>query len=72
MKFIGRLFGVAALTGMLLGILPLLGWINWFNIPLAILGLLFSAIGKSKGGLVISSVAIFFGLIRLIIGGGIV
>lgn len=72
MKTIGRLFGILALIGMVLGMIPLLGWLNWFNIPLAILGLLLSILGKSKGGIIICVVAIFFGLIRLIMGGGIV
>jgi uncharacterized membrane-anchored protein YitT (DUF2179 family) len=72
LKFLGRLFGIVALLGMLLGFVPLFGWFNWINIPLAIIGLLFSAIGKSKGGLTISAIAILFGLLRLILGGGII
>lgn len=72
MKTIGRLFGILAMIGMVLGMIPLLGWLNWFNIPLAMLGLLLSIIGKSNGGIVICVVAIFFGLIRLIIGGGLI
>lgn len=72
MKTIGRIFGILALIGMLIGLIPLFGWLNWINIPLAILGLLLSIIGKSKGGIIICVVAIFFGLLRLILGGGIV
>lgn len=71
MKNLGRTFGVLAICGMLLGLIPFLGWLNWFNIPLAIIGLLISIIGKSKGGIIICIVAIFFGLLRLILGGGI-
>jgi hypothetical protein len=71
MKIIGRLFAVLSLIGMVLGLIPLLGWLNWLNIPLAILGLVFSVIGKSRGSTIICSVAIIFGGIRLLIGGGI-
>lgn len=71
MKTIGRLFGILAVVGMLLGMIPLLGWLNWFNIPFAIVGLVISVIGKSKGGIIICIVAIFFGLGRLMLGGGI-
>lgn len=71
MKILGRVFGILAIIGMLLGMIPLLGWLNWFNIPFAILGLVFSIIGKSKGGIIICVVAIFFGLFRLMLGGGI-
>lgn len=72
MQTIGRIFGILAIIGMLIGMIPLLGWINWLNIPLAIIGLMLSIIGKSKGGIVICVVAIFFGLFRLALGGGIV
>lgn len=71
MQLLGRLFGILALIGMFLGMIPLLGWLNWFNIPLAIVGLLLSIIGKSRGGIIICIVAIFFGLFRLMLGGGI-
>lgn len=71
MKTFGRIFGILAICGMLFGMIPLLGWLNWFNIPLAIIGLLVSILGKSKGGIIICVVAIFFGLLRLMLGGGI-
>ncbi len=70
MQTVGRIFGIMALIGMIIGLIPLLGWLNWFNIPLAILGLILSIVGKSKGGTIICIVAIFFGLVRLILGGG--
>ena len=71
MKTLGRVFGILAIVGMLFGMIPLLGWLNWFNIPFAILGLVLSILGKSKGGIIICVVAIFFGLFRLMLGGGI-
>lgn len=70
MKFIGRLFGILAAIGMLLAFIPFLGWLNWLNIPFAILGLIFSVIGKSKGGILLCVAAMLFGLFRLMMGGG--
>lgn len=70
MKTIGMIFGVLAALGMILAFVPLLGWLNWLNIPFAILGLILSAIGKSKGGMILCIVAILFGGVRLIFGGG--
>ncbi len=72
MQTIGRIFGILALIGMLIGLIPFLGWLNWLNIPLAIIGLLLSILGKSNGGIIICVVAIIFGLLRLIFGGGII
>jgi hypothetical protein len=72
MKTIGRIFGILALIVMIIGLIPFFGWLNWFGIPLAILGLILSVIGKSNGGMVICAVAIVVGLLRLFMGGGII
>ena len=72
MNSIGRIFGVIALLGLLIGFIPLFGWINWLNIPFALIGLVFSILGKSSGSKTICLVAIFLGLLRLILGGGLV
>ncbi len=71
MKILGRLFGILSLIGMLLGFIPLFGWLNWFVIPFSIIGLVFSIIGKSGGGKTICIIAIIFGILRLILGGGV-
>lgn len=72
MKIIGLILGILAALGMLLAFIPLLGWLNWFNIPFAIVGLIFSVISKSKGGTILCIVAVIFGMIRLALGGGII
>jgi hypothetical protein len=72
MKIIGLILGILSALGMLLAFIPLLGWLNWINIPFAIIGLIFSVISKSKGGTVLCIVAIIFGMIRLALGGGII
>lgn len=71
MKTLGRLFGILSFIGMILGFIPFLGWLNWFIIPFAIIGLLFSIIGKSRGSQTICIIAIILGILRLIFGGGI-
>lgn len=71
MKTLGLILGILAALGMLLAFIPLFGWLNWLNIPFAILGLIFSVIGKSKGGIILCCMAILFGILRLALGGGI-
>jgi len=56
---------------MLLAFIPLLGWLNWFLIPVAIIGLIISSISASSAGKTMCAVAIIFGILRLIFGGGI-
>jgi len=72
LKPIGLVFGILAAIGMLIGFIPLFGWLNWIVIPFSIVGLIISVLGKSKGGIVLCIISMFFGIIRLIIGGGVI
>ena len=80
MQVISLILGILAIIGMLIGFVPLLGALNWLNIPFAGVGIIFSAIavGVSRGSkrmgmaaLICCAIALFFGLIRLVLGGGI-
>lgn len=81
MQIICLFWGVLAILGMLIGFIPLLGALNWLNIPFAGAGAILCAIvmgttreynkGKSIAGLVCCGIALVFGLIRLALGGGI-
>lgn len=68
----GVIISLLSLFFMLLGMLPFLGWLNWLNIPVAIVALLFSAIGRSRTGTIISLVVIVLGIFRLQIGFGVI
>ena len=83
MKTASLVFGIISIIGMIVGFIPCLGTLNWINIPFATIGLIISTIamakakeGEPKGnaiaGLVLCGIAMLFGLIRLIAGGGIV
>jgi hypothetical protein len=39
MSVLSIVIGLGALTIALVGLMPLLGWLNWFAIPGAVLGL---------------------------------
>ncbi|MDO5608950.1 MAG: hypothetical protein Q4G08_10905 [Capnocytophaga sp.] len=81
MKTAALIFGILSILGMLLGFIPCLGAFNWLNIPFAVIGLIISIVaytnedGKPKGnataGIVMCAIAIVFGGIRLLLGGGI-
>jgi hypothetical protein len=83
MKTASLVFGIIVLVVMLVGFVPCFGSLNWINIPLAGVGLIISVValvqsksGEDKGkviaGLVLCTIALIFGLIRLLMGGGIV
>ena len=80
MGLISVIWGVVALLWMVLALIPLLGWGNWFMIPFAVVGAIIAAIGMAmtapekrglaKTGLILNVVAIVVGAIRLSLGGG--
>lgn len=94
MKQASLIIGIIAFIGMFIGLVPCLGWFNWFNLPLAIVGIILGAIAYNNDrmlprqqyetdpmvprgqslpiGLILSGIAFGFGLIRLILGGGII
>ena len=69
-RVFGILLGVLACLVMLVGFIPFFGALNWLNIPFAIIGLILSAITRSISGMILCSVAAILGMMRLIIGGG--
>lgn len=82
MQVLSLMWGIFAILAMVVGFFPCLGALNWLNIPFSGIGIIISSIalatadGKPKGssiaGLVCCIIALFFGLIRLVLGGGVV
>ena len=63
-------FGIVALLLAVPAFLPLLGWLNWFVIPLAIIGAGLGVISRSKTGRNLNLVVIVIAVLRLSLGGG--
>ena len=79
MGVLSLVIGLITLVGMGIGLIPLLGWLNWFNIPIAIIGLVLGVAALSSGkrgiatsGITVCSIVIVIGAIRLGLGGGII
>ena len=64
--------GAVALLLAIVAFFPLLGWANWFIIPLAMVGALVGFLSRSTTGRNLNMVVIAIGIVRLAIGGGIV
>jgi uncharacterized membrane protein YqjE len=80
MSALSLIWGVLATVGFFFGFIPFLGWLNWFNIPFAFVGLVISVIALSTAerdramaivGVVLCAVATVFGAFRLAFGGGV-
>ena len=64
------IIGLVALVLALVAFIPLLGWANWFIIPLAIIGAVVGMISRSTAGRNLNLFVIVIGVVRLILGGG--
>jgi ABC-type long-subunit fatty acid transport system fused permease/ATPase subunit len=63
--------GFVALVCVLVAFLPLLGWLNWLIIPLAIVGAGIGLLSRGTAGRNLNLLVIVIGVVRLMLGGGI-
>ena len=62
--------GGVALILALVAFIPLLGWANWFIVPLAMIGLALGVLSRSTTGRNLNIAVIAICVIRLMLGGG--
>lgn len=83
MQVIALIWGILAGMAVVVAFFPCLGALNWMVIPFSGLGLILSVIalttadpeeprGLSIAGVVLCGIATILGLLRLMIGGGVV
>lgn len=70
-NIVSFIIGGVALIFALIAFMPLLGWANWLIIPLAIIGAVIGMFSRSNGGRNLNLFVIVIGVIRLMLGGGI-
>jgi hypothetical protein len=71
MNILSTITGLVALILALVGFIPLLGWLNWFVIPLAVVGLVLGLLSQKTSGRNVNLVVLALAIIRLALGGGI-
>jgi len=69
LNILSILIGVIALPVMLIALIPLLGWLNYLVIPMALLGTALGAMSDSNGGRNLNLVVLVVGGVRLWLGG---
>ena len=70
-NLVSLIIGVVALICALIAFIPLLGWANWLIIPLAIIGAVVGMISRGTAGRNLNLFVIVIGVVRLMLGGGI-
>lgn len=64
------IIGFVALVLAVVAFIPLLGWANWFIIPLAIIGAVVGMMSRGTAGRNLNLFVILVGVVRLMLGGG--
>jgi hypothetical protein len=65
------IIGVVALVLAIVAFIPLLGWANWLIVPLAIIGAVVGMLSRGTAGRNLNLFVIVIGVVRLMLGGGI-
>ncbi len=69
LNLVSILFGLVAFPVMLVGLIPLLGWLNYLVIPVAVVGVALGALSDSNSGRNLNLVVLIIGFVRLWLGG---
>ena len=65
------IIGFVALILAVIAFIPLLGWANWLVVPLAVIGAGIGAVSRGTAGRNLNLFVIVVGIVRLMLGGGI-
>ena len=71
LNVISILVGLLSLVIVIPSQIPLLGWGNWFALPLIAVGIVLGALSRSNGGRNFCLVVLLIAVVRLMLGGGI-
>ncbi len=72
LNVISIVIGLAALLLAIPSTIPLLGWGNWFVLPIALAGAGIGALSRSNGGRNFCLIVFALAVVRLMIGGGVI
>lgn len=65
------LVGILSLVIVIPSQIPLLGWGNWFALPLIVVGIVLGQLSSSRSGRNFNLVVLLIVIVRLSLGGGI-
>lgn len=71
LNMISLLIGILSLILVVVAFIPFLGAFNWLVVPFAVVGLALGAMSKSQAGRNLNIVVVVIGIVRLMLGGGI-
>ena len=72
LNLLSILFGLVSLVVVIPATIPLLGWANWFALPLIVSGVVLGQFSSSNGGRNFCLIVLLIAAIRLSLGGGLI
>lgn len=72
LNLLSIVIGVVALLLAIPSTIPLLGWGNWFVLPIALAGVGVGALSRSNAGRNFCLIVFAIAVVRLMLGGGII
>lgn len=70
-NLVSLIIGFVALLCAVIAFIPLLGWLNWLILPLAIIGAGIGMVSRGSAGRNLNLFVILVAIVRLMLGGGI-
>jgi hypothetical protein len=71
LNLVSLIIGFVSLVFAVVAFIPLLGWANWLVVPLAIIGAAIGVMSRGSAGRNLNIFVIIVGVLRLMLGGGI-
>jgi hypothetical protein len=72
LNILSILFGIVSLAIVIPSQIPLLGWGNWFALPVVVVGIVLGALSRSNSGRNFCLIVFAIAVVRLMLGGGII
>ncbi len=72
LNLVSLIIGIVGLVCAAIAFIPFLGWANWLIIPLAVIGAGVGAVSGSNTGRNLNLFVIVVGIVRLMLGGGLI
>jgi hypothetical protein len=70
LNLVSLVIGAVALLLAIPAFLPLLGWVNWLIVPMALIGLVVGVLSSKTSGRNLNIIVIVVAVARLMLGGG--
>ena len=70
LNLISLAIGAIAVIPLLLALVPFFGWMNWFLLPLPVIGLIIGTLSRGNAGRNLNLVVLIVAIVRLAMGHG--